>query len=214
MTAWQCASNRHSPSSIEEATPRVSFFTAFVLSWRTRFRIKKHLGTCASRFVVGKNLSAAPSIGKPRAAHGTNGSHGGRRHARAANCAGACVVDRRLDHSQPGIRSRISRHRPTANGLYAGRLAPLQRPDPECEPDCCLPATEYTPALSGLSSRIRDRRCSAACRSKRSDRTVAAVRWASATVCHAPRRPAASILRRRQLLVAFAVSDWSAATLP
>ena len=175
---------------------------------------QKHLGMCASRFVVGKNLSAAPSIGKPRAAHGTNGSHGGRRHARAANCAWACVVDRRLDHSQPGIRSRISRHRPTANGLYAGRLAPLQRPDPECEPDCCLPATEYTPALSGLSSRIRDRRCFAACRSKRSDRTVAAVRWASATVCHAPRRPAASILRRRQLLVAFAVSDWSAATLP
>jgi hypothetical protein len=122
----------------------------------------------------------------------------GRQHAKTANRGGPCAIDRRLDYSEPRIRSGKSRHRPTANGLYARRLAPLQRPDSKCGPNCRVPATEYTPALSGMSSRIRDWRGFAARRAKRSDRTVAAVRCAPATVCHASRRPATSILRGRR----------------
>jgi hypothetical protein len=41
-----------------------------VLSWRIRFRIE-NTAMCASRFVTGKNLSAAPTIGEFRAACGT-----------------------------------------------------------------------------------------------------------------------------------------------
>ncbi len=123
--------------------------------------------------------------------------HRRRQHEKTANYTRSWAIDRQLDYSWPRMRSGISGHSATASRLHAGRLAALQLRDSKCEPNCRLPATEYTPALSGLPSRVRHWRC--ACPSKRPDRT-AAVRCASAAVCNAPRQPAISILLRRRLL--------------
>lgn len=112
---------------------------------------------------------------------------------KAPNSAGACATDRRLDDLQPGTRSGISRQRPTANSLHAGCLASLQRPNSRCEQNCCLAAAEFTSTLSTLSSRIRGGFWFAACRSKSRDGTRAALRYASAAVCHA----APGAIRRR-----------------